>query len=191
MAQQQIGKQGAPLTVRACEFIPVPQVFRKRKWLMLVVCRKLPMLGTGPRQSALSTSRRSLSFTRRSPAYPSIPRASHSAFRASTAAFSSSPCFQNAAAPTGSPSSITAAMDHTSLLPSTCLQHSHAHEKTAEAEGAPPGPYPSREGQSGRRQTPPREGQDSIPSPSAAPPTAAASHRTGSRRRTTPPPDWE
>ncbi|WP_418386337.1 YfhO family protein, partial [Akkermansia sp.] len=48
-------------------------------------------------------SMRSLSFTRRSPAYPSIPRASHSAFRASTAAFSSSPCFQNAAAPTGSP----------------------------------------------------------------------------------------
>ena len=29
MAQQQIGKQGTPLTIRAREFIPVPQVFQK------------------------------------------------------------------------------------------------------------------------------------------------------------------
>ena len=108
-----------------------PRFFRKRKCPMLVVCRKLPMPGTGPRQSAFSTIRRSLSFTRSKPEYPFMPRASHSALSAWTEAFSSSPCFQNAAAPMGSPSIITEAMDHTSLLPSTCLQHKHAHAKNS------------------------------------------------------------
>lgn len=31
----------------------------------------------------------------------------------------------------GSPSIITEAMDHASLLPSTCLQHKHAHAKNS------------------------------------------------------------
>lgn len=191
MAQQQIGKQSASLAVRAREFIPVPQVFRKRKCPMLVVCRKLPMPGTGPRQSAFSTIRRSLSFTRSKPEYPFMPRASHSALSAWTEAFSSSPCFQNAAAPMGSPSIITEAMDHASLLPSTCLQHSHAHAKTAKAEDAPQDPQPSSSGQTGKRKKPLWEAPGSIPTPMAVLPAPEACRRTKSRRRTTLPPDWE